>query len=98
MKLGRNPDVEASLVGFLRLLPGRPADLDVIRDGLAERFLELVDGAALEGDKVIDAFDPAVEAIVFRAEMNRRQEILILKNILHGIMPCDLNSPSRSAN
>jgi hypothetical protein len=74
MEVGRYPYVKRPLVGFGKILSDRPAKLEIIFDGLFEACLELIHGTALEGNQVVDAFDPAVKTLIIRAFVSCRYQ------------------------
>jgi hypothetical protein len=70
MKVRRDPDVEAAPIGFLSAFSGLPAKLDIVLDRVPKATLKFINGATLKGHEIVDALDPAVKALVFRAIIN----------------------------
>jgi hypothetical protein len=70
VEVGRYSYVKSSLIGSSKILSDRPAKLEIIFDSLFKACLELIHGTALEGNQVVDALDPAMKALIIRAEVD----------------------------
>jgi len=75
VKLRAQANIEASLERSLGRSTRSPAETQIVFDGRPEGALEFNNGSSFEGDQVVDALDPSVEAIVLAAETDRADEI-----------------------
>jgi hypothetical protein len=78
VEVGRHSYVKRPLVGLSKILSDRPAKFEIIFDGLFKACLELIHGMALEGNQVVDTFDPAVKAFIIWAEIDGTQKALMV--------------------
>jgi hypothetical protein len=83
VEVGRYSYVKSSLIGPSKILSDRPAKLELIFDGLFKACLKLIHRTALEGNQVVDAFNPAVKTFIIRAEVYGAQKVLMAQNVFH---------------
>jgi hypothetical protein len=69
VEVGRYSYIKGSLIGPNKILSDRPAKLEIIFDGFFKACLELLHRTALEGNQVVDAFNPAMKTLIIRAEV-----------------------------